>query len=281
MSAGKVWWDRDVNQPPDSTDPAGLGQLAVDLALGAGQLIRSRRAGGFGVFAKSTPTDMVTEVDRAVEAWLVDQLRHWRPQDTILGEEGGGRPGSSDVRWLLDPIDGTVNFVLGLPAYAVSVAAEVAGVTVAGAVHNPASGELFRAVRGGGAFLGDEPLRGPRDVPINRAVVGTGFAYDPARRARQGEVVARLLGRVADIRRWGSAALDLCAVAAGRLDAYFEAGLNAWDRAAGLLVVEEAGAVTSGLCGAPPGDRMTAVAHRAHAEALFALLEEVRAHDVG
>ncbi len=258
-----------------------LGELAVELALGAGSLIRSRRGAGFAVHAKSTPTDMVTEVDRAVEAWLVAEVNRQRPGDGVLGEEGGDHTGRSGVRWIIDPIDGTVNFVLGLPAYCVSVAAEADGVVVAAAVHNPVSRELFRAVRGAGSFLGDEQLPGPRDVPVERAVVGTGFGYDPVRRVRQGDVAARLLGSVADIRRMGAAALDLCSVAAGRLDAYYEAGLNVWDRAGGLLVATEAGCAATGLRGSPPGDRMTAVAHPARAARFFALLEQLDADDVG
>src|SRR5262249_2627280 len=145
------------------------------------------------------------------------------------------------VRWLVDPIDGTVNFVLGLRQYAVSVAAEVDGVVIAGCVHNPESGETFHATRGGGAFAGERRLAGPRDIPLERAIVGTGFGYDPVVRARQGVVVAAMLPRIGDIRRLGSAALDLCALAEGRLDAYFEAGLNPWDWAAGLLIATEVG----------------------------------------
>lgn len=262
-----------------------LGDYAVRLAAGAAELVRtelSRRGSGgtveLDVVAKSTATDLVTGVDRASERWLVAQIAQDRPDDAVLGEEGGGRPGTSGVRWVIDPIDGTVNFVLGLPQYAVSVAAEVDGTVLAGAVCNPATGELFRAVRGAGAFL-DSPtartrLTGPRDVQLARAVVGTGFGYDAHRRARQVEVVARLLPRIADIRRIGAASLDLCAVACGRLDAYFEAGLNPWDFAAGALIASEAGCVVSGLRGAAPSARMTAVAGRGLAPDLFALLEQ-------
>jgi myo-inositol-1(or 4)-monophosphatase len=224
---------------------------------------------------------MVTEVDRDVETWLIGQIRRHRPGDAVLGEERGNHAGSSNVRWIVDPIDGTVNFVLGLPAYCVSVAAEEAGVVVAAAVYNPISDQLFHAVQGAGAYLGDQRLHGPRKVPIDRAVVGTGFAYDSERRARQGQVAAALLRCVADIRRLGSAALDLCAVAAGQLDAYYEAGLNAWDRAGGLLIAAEAGCATSGLRGMPPSDRMTAVTHPELAPRFFELLEQLQADEVG
>ncbi|HKC26395.1 MAG TPA: inositol monophosphatase family protein, partial [Jatrophihabitans sp.] len=195
-------------------------------------------------------------------------------------EEGGVRAGTNAVRWLLDPIDGTVNFVLGIPQFAVSVAAEVDGVVVAGAVCNPASGETFHARRGAGAYLGDQRLRGPRDVPLARAVVGTGFGYDAQMRARQAKVVAPLLPRIADIRRLGAASLDLCFVAAGRLDAYFEAGLNPWDHAAGGLVAFEAGCVLSGLRGRPPGRAFYAAAPPHLAAELFALLERMDADAV-
>ncbi|MEP6597974.1 MAG: inositol monophosphatase family protein [Actinomycetota bacterium] len=258
-----------------------LAELAIELALGAGELARHRRESGFDISAKSTPTDLVTAVDRDVEAWLTAQLGRRRPDDAILGEEGAGRPGSSNVRWVLDPIDGTVNFVLGLPSWAVSVAAEREGVVVAGCVYNPASRELFRAERGRGAFLGDVRLAGPRTVPLERSVVGTGFSYDADLRARQGAVVAALLPKVADIRRIGSAALDLCAVASGRLDAYYETGLQPWDRAAGLLIATEAGGAASGWRGAGPDDQLTAVCHPAIASEFIALLEELGAASVG
>jgi myo-inositol-1(or 4)-monophosphatase len=256
---------------------ADLERLAVQLAEGAAELVRSRSGAGLQVGRKSTATDLVTEVDQAVERWLVDELVRRRPDDGILGEEGGGRSGSSGVRWLIDPIDGTVNFVLGLPQYAVSVAAEAGGVVVAGAVTNPASGETFHARHGGGAFLGGRRLTGPRDVPLARAVVGTGFGYDAGARTRQGAVVAALLPRVADVRRLGAAALDLCFVAAGRLDAYFEAGLNPWDYAAGGLVAAEAGCAVSGLRGRPGSGRCYAVTAAPLAEAFFGLLEELDA----
>ena len=269
-----------------------LLEVAVALARGAGDVVRDgaaevrSRAGGVGVSSKSTPTDLVTEVDRATERWLLERLRDWRPDDAVLGEEGGATEGSSGVRWLLDPIDGTVNFVLGLPDHAVSVAAEVDGVVVAGAVYAPATGELHHASLGGGAHLtragGDEVrLTGPRGVPLDRAVLGTGFGYDPARRSAQAAVLARMIDRIADVRRIGAASLDLCAVAAGRLDGYWEVGLNAWDWGAGLLVATEAGALATGLYGRAPGAHMTAVAGPSCAAELFAVLEELDADAVG
>jgi myo-inositol-1(or 4)-monophosphatase len=170
--------------------------------------------------------------------------------------------------------------VLGLPHYAVSVAAEVDGVVVAGAVANPESGETFRAHLGGGAYLGDRPLSGPRDVPLERAVIGTGFGYDAALRAAQAAAVAPLLPQVGDIRRLGSAALELCFLAAGRLDAYYEVGLNEWDHAAGGLVAAESGCLVTGLRGRAPSKQMYAAAGPGLAPAFFAALEAVGADRV-
>lgn len=262
---------------PSIPPAASLTQLAVELATGAGSLIRRHRSERFSISTKSTPTDVVTDIDRQAESYIRTELARLRPADAVLGEEEGRADGSSGVRWVIDPIDGTVNFVLGLPQYAVSIAAEVGGRIVGGCVHNPASGELFHATRGEGAFAGDERLSGPRDVPLARAVVGTGFAYDASVRARQGAIVAQLLPRVGDIRRIGSAALDLCAVASGRLDAYFEVGLNPWDWAAGVLIAEEAGCTAFGLRGRPPSATMTAVAAPALSGDFRALLEELGA----
>ena len=254
-----------------------LAQLSVELATGAAAVVRAAGLRSVAATAKSTATDLVTEADRDTEAWLIGRLAALRPGDAVLGEEGGGRTGSTGVRWLLDPIDGTVNFVLGLPQYAVSVAAEVDGRVVAGAVCNPVSHEVFHARLGGGAWLGDTALHGPRDVPLERAVIGTGFGYDAGRRAAQAAIVAGLLPRIADVRRLGAASLDLCAVAAGRLDGYFEAGLNPWDYAAGLLIATEAGCVGSGLRGREPGPQLAVVAGAALAPSLFAVLIELGA----
>jgi myo-inositol-1(or 4)-monophosphatase len=272
-----MWCDGPVTSLPSVPE---LADLARQLALGAGELIRAHGHDHLAIDTKSTPTDVVTEVDRAVEAFIRGQLGRHRPADAVLGEEAGGQAGTSGVRWFVDPIDGTVNFVLGLPDYAVSIAAEVQGRVVAGCVYNPLSGELFHAALGGGAYLGDQRLPGPREVPLARAVVGTGFSYEATRRARQAHALAALLPRIADIRRLGSAALDLCAVAAGRLDGYFEVGLNPWDWAAGILIASEAGCTVSGLRGRPPGSAMTAVAGPSVAPGLFALLEEFGADEV-
>jgi myo-inositol-1(or 4)-monophosphatase len=269
------------NHPPAEPNSAALlERLAVGFAVGAAAVIAAHSRAALGVSTKSTATDLVTAADRDAEHWLVEQIAAARPADAIVGEEGAGTDGSSGVRWVLDPLDGTVNYVLGLPHYAVSVAAELDGHVLAGAVCNVATGDVFRARLGGGAYVGDVPLGGPRDIPLAEAVVGTGFAYDAARRERQGHVVARLLPRVANLRRFGSASLELCAVAAGRLDAYFEAGLHNWDYAAGVLIAGEAGCVTSGLRGRPASPQMTAVSGPGLAGSFFALLEELDADAV-
>jgi myo-inositol-1(or 4)-monophosphatase len=268
-----------VNDAEVVPGPAELEQICVQLASGAAAVVRRASGEIASVATKSTATDLVTDVDRTSERWLVAELAARRPHDGVLGEEDGARPGTTGVRWVLDPIDGTVNFVLGLPQYAVSVAAEVNGEVHAGAVANPATGESFHASRGGGAFLRtgahSRRLAGPRDVPLDRAVVATGFAYDAEVRAQQMAVAAALITRIADIRRLGAAALDLCFLAAGRVDAYYEAGLHPWDYAAAGLIATEAGCMTSGLRGAAAGVQMYAAAGPRLAPELFGLLEAV------
>ena len=261
---------------------AELLTVAVDLAHGAGAVVREGRdRGNLDVSVKSSPTDLVTEIDRLAERYIVMELGTRRPDDAILGEEEVDQQGTSGIRWLVDPIDGTVNFYYGLPQYSVSVAAERDGVTLAGCVHNPVSGETFLAVRGGGAWLGSRRRTASgRATSLDRALIGTGFGYEAGRRTAQGRVLAGVLPRVANVRRLGSAALDLCFVAAGRLDAYYEQGLSPWDMAAGALIAEEAGALVTGLRGQPAGARLTVAASRAVAEEFVTLLEELGADDV-
>lgn len=267
------------NRPPGAPgSPAELTELAVRLARQAGELALRRREQGLSVGTKSSATDVVTDADRAVEEMLRRELAELRPGDAVLGEEGGagGRAGSR-VRWLIDPIDGTVNYLLGLPQFAVSIAAQLDGQTVAACVLNPVSGELFSATLGAGAYLGERRLTGPRQVPLAEAVLATGFGYDPELRARQAQVVARVLARVGNLRRLGSAALDLCFLAAGRLDLYYEGPLGEWDYAAGLLIAQEAGAAASGLAGRPAGSELVAAAHPAVAAEFFGMLAELGA----
>jgi myo-inositol-1(or 4)-monophosphatase len=241
--------------------PAQLRAVAEGLADEAAAFVRRRRAEVFGadagadgddaVQSKTTPTDPVTVVDTETERLLRDQLARLRSGDAVLGEEGGGPTDPADivpgaVTWVLDPIDGTVNFVYGIPAYAVSVAAQIDGVSVAGAVADVVGERLYSAGAGLGAHVTD--AQGTRRLQcsavddLSLALVGTGFAYSHRRRSVQAGLVSKMLPKVRDVRRIGSAALDLCMVAAGRLDAYYEHGLHAWDSAAGALIAAEAGA---------------------------------------
>ena len=245
-----------------------LLQVARRIALEAGELAAERRRAGVEVAAtKSSIVDVVTQADRDVEQLIRDRIAEHRPDDAILGEEGGSTGGTSGVTWVVDPIDGTVNYLYGIPHYGISIAVvegepdPLTWTALAGVVLNPADGELFTASRGGGAFLGDRPIRVADAVPLAQALVATGFSYDAATRGHQGEVVARLLPRVRDIRRNGTASLDLAFVANGRLNAYFERLLNPWDFGAGALIAEEAGAVIRGLDGAPPSSDFLITGH--------------------
>lgn len=258
--AGKEW-ARGMDEL--AANPDELLKIAVEVAREAAATARRMRAEGIsGVATKSTSTDVVTAADRAVERQVAAALRELRPRDRILGEEYGdsSADGSSGVRWILDPIDGTVNYLYGLPEYAVSLAAEVDGVVVAGVVCNAATGDEWRAVRGGGAYRDGERLTGSAQTDLAQALVATGFAYDPARRAHQAAVLSGLISEVRDIRRFGAAALDLCRAAEGSVDAYYEKGLNIWDLAAGGLIAAEAGLRVEGLRGAPPGPELVIAA---------------------
>ncbi|MFI7698967.1 inositol monophosphatase family protein [Nonomuraea sp. NPDC049480] len=225
-------------------------RLAEDIAREAGDMLLAKRPTmSEEIATKSSPTDVVTALDTASEELIRERILAARPDDRILGEEGGEEPGESDVRWIVDPIDGTVNFLYGLPEWAVSIAVEVGGRVVAGVVNVPPRGEVYTAALGEGAWLGGQRLRCNTGVPLAQALVATGFGYAVARRAVQGEVVAAVLPRVRDIRRGGSCAIDICSLAAGRLDAYYERGINPWDYAAAGLVATESGARLGGLRG--------------------------------
>lgn len=224
-------------------EPAPLLDLARRAARAGAE--NARRMRGVGVEVadlKSSPTDVVTKADRSTEELLRSLLLAERPQDAVLGEEGDDVVGTSGVRWILDPIDGTVNYLYGWPWYAVSVAAEVHGEVVAGVVVNPATGEEYAALRGAGATRDGVPIQVRSAVPASQWLVATGFSYEPLVRERQAHSVARLLASVRDIRRAGSCALDLCLLAAGGLDGYVEEGPHLWDDAAGGLIASEAGA---------------------------------------
>ena len=230
--------------------------LALEVAHEAGRLLVQKRPRTLAVESKSTPTDVVTEMDRAAELLITERITRARPDDAIIGEEGADRPGTSGVRWVVDPLDGTVNYLYDLGGWAVSIAAEVGGRSVAGAVYVPSTGETFAAELGGGATCNDVPLRLGPGPALDRALVATGFGYDARRRAHQAAVLAHILPAVRDIRRFGACAVDLCSLAAGRVDAYYERGVNPWDFAAGGLVATEAGALVGGLAGRPPSARL-------------------------
>ena len=222
---------------------AELLDLARTVALEAAELVRRQRESGVEVSAtKSSPVDIVTEVDKAAEALIYERLMSARPGDGFLGEEGGSAASTSGVTWVVDPIDGTVNFLYGIPFYSVSVAASLDDDVVAGVVVNVQTREVFEATLGGGATCDGRSLRVRDVVPLAERLVSTGFNYVTEVRALQATAAAALLTEVRDIRRLGSAALDLCAIGAGRVDAYVEEGLNPWDMAAGGLVATEAGA---------------------------------------
>lgn len=219
-----------------------LRTLAERIAREAGEMVAAARKGGFsGLVTKSSATDVVTEYDKASERLVVERILERRPDDTIVGEEGADRVGSSGLSWLVDPIDGTTNFLYGLPGYAVSIAVAGADGTLAGAVYVPATDELFSAGRGSGATLNGGPIFCSATTSLGQALVATGFSYLPERRQIQAERVAGFMARIRDIRRSGAASVDLCSVAAGRVDVYFEEFLGPWDLAAGELIAREAG----------------------------------------
>jgi len=249
--------------------------LARSVAAEAGRLLLDRPA-DLGVGTKSTPTDVVTVMDTRAERLLVDRVRAVRPDDGFLGEEGSDSAGTSGVRWVLDPLDGTVNYLYGLPGWAVSVGVEVGGRLQVGVVEVPTLGETFTAVRGRGAARNGAPVRVSTATDLSQALVATGFGYDAGERARQAQVVAALLPTVRDIRRFGAASVDLCNVACGRVDGYFERGLHAWDLAAGGLVAAEAGARVEGLHGRPASVDLVLAAGPSLFGALHDLLAPLR-----
>lgn len=227
-----------------------LLDLATRAARAAGDVLRERStAPVLGVSSKSTPTDLVSDADREAERVLIETISGERPGDGFLTEESDERPSASGVRWVLDPLDATINFLYRIPWWCVSVAVEDGTGTLAGAIYNPSVGEMFTASRGSGAFLNGSQVRVSSRRDIATALIGTGFSYDSDARARQAETVARILPRARDIRRAGSAALDLAHVATARLDGFYEAPMEPWDKAAGLLLVREAGGVITKLPG--------------------------------
>ncbi|OLM13926.1 Inositol-1-monophosphatase [Pseudonocardia sp. Ae505_Ps2] len=265
--------------PHESSDPATLRAVAEQVAAEAAEHLRGLPAPhDDGVTTKSSPTDVVTASDASVERFVRDRLAQLRPGESVYGEEGAGDP--AVARWVVDPIDGTVNYLYGLPWYGISIAAVVDGEGVAGAVSEPASGRLWSAGRGLGATLDGRPLWAAATTELGQSLVGTGFAYRAERRARQAGMVAAMLPEVRDVRRAGAASLDLCAVAAGWLDGYLEHGCNWWDWAAGALIATEAGAVvhvsgSPGVHGLDDGDALGADVTLAAAPGVAAALAEL------
>ena len=267
--------------------PSELLDLARTIALEAGELAARRRRAGVEVAAtKSSIVDVVTEADREVERLIRGRILDARPDDAILGEEGGSSSGTSGLTWVVDPIDGTVNYLYGIPHYAVSIAVvegdpdPLTWTGLHGCVLNPAIGELFTGSRGEGAFLSvvdgpDAPIHVAAPAPLELALINTGFAYASATRAKQGEVVTRMLPLVRDIRRFGTASLDLCMVANGRTNAYFERTLSPWDHAAGAIIAREAGAVVTGFAGTAPSRDLILAAEPELAARLEPLLIEL------
>ena len=257
------------------SEPAALLALAVDLARRAGDLAaQGRRRGLSTPDTKSSPTDMVTEFDRASESLIVSGLRAARPDDGIVGEEGANVAGTSGIEWFIDPIDGTTNYLYGQPSWAVSIAAADASGTIIGVVHAPVLAETFTAMRGRGAQLNGAAVAVSTTTELAIALVATGFSYRATMRAAQGALAHHVLPRVRDIRRLGSAALDLCFVACGRSDAYYEEGLNAWDSAAGALIANEAGATVVDFGGGPARSDRVVACTPAIAAALLATLRD-------
>lgn len=256
-----------------------LRALALRAAREAGVLLLERFGGpASGLSAKSSRTDLVSDADRDAEALIVGMLRSERPDDGLVAEEGSSAEGVSGIRWLVDPLDGTINYLWGIPHWAVSIAAVDGDGDMVGVVHDPCRGETFVATRGGGAWLGVERLLPEPADDLAVALIATGFAYVPERRERQAATVGNLIGRVRDIRRFGSAALDLAWVAAGRFDGFYESGLSPWDLAAGAMLVRESGGAAAPI--AVPGVELPIfVAARAGLrEALCAAVADAAGH---
>jgi myo-inositol-1(or 4)-monophosphatase len=263
-----------IEAPPNLLE---LLDLATSLALAAGRIHADGRRGALHVETKSTPTDPVSQIDREAERLIVDGIAAARPGDGLLSEEGASRVGTSGVRWVIDPLDGTTNYIYGYPAYAVSIAVEVDGRPEIGVVFDSSAGRLYRAVSGFGAMCDDEPLRVREQADLSRALVATGFSYAAAQRERQGAAAAYVLSRVRDIRRGGTAALDLCHVAAGHVDAYWELDLSPWDSAAGAVIAREAGAAVEFPAAAHGSGPAVVAAHSLLMPAFLRLLREAGA----
>lgn len=234
------------------TSPSELLVVAEELAREAGDMaLRGRKSGAVTATTKSSPTDMVTQYDKASEELITRDLTAQRPNDGIIGEEGANTPSSSGITWHIDPIDGTSNFYFDIPMWAVSIGAVDESGPLVGVVYAPALGEMFTAVRGQGAFLNGQQIHVRHNINLNDALVCTGFSYRVEERVHHAQRVANMITHIRDLRRFGAAAIDLCFVACGRYDAYFEENLHSWDLVAGQVIATEAGAVVSNFDGGP------------------------------
>ncbi len=274
-------------QHVEDLDVRALLDLALSAATSAGDFLLGARPEHLAVETKTSSVDAVTAMDRDSEALLIGALLANRPTDAILGEEGGSRAGTSRVRWVVDPLDGTVSYLYRLPTWCVSVAGQVDGVTQVAVVHAAALGDTYAAMAGQGArrlgvgepWDSGEPMRCTDPVSLAQALVGTGFGYLEQRRRAQARVLSLVIPHIRDIRRSGSAALDLCWVAAGRLDAYYERGTQPWDHAAGALIAAEAGARVGGLGGRPVSSDLSVAAGPDLWTPLLELLTQARADE--
>ena len=256
-----------MKQQPNSDLINELLTLALGIAQKAGELL-TNRPDTFDINQKSSARDFATHMDHASEKLIVREILEARPNDGIIGEEGAARTSTSGITWVIDPIDGTVNYFYNLPGWNISIAAKDEGGVLIGVVYAPTLNSLWRASRAGGAFLNDRTIHVSQADALSDSLIATGFSYDLAERVRQGEFISSLIPRVRDIRRNGAAAVDLCHVASGAIDGYFETGLKEWDLAAGGLIAREAGALVSGRNGQQAGEAMVIAA----GPALHALL---------
>jgi myo-inositol-1(or 4)-monophosphatase len=247
------------NKVESGAIPAELLALAVSVSHEAATFL-STRPSNFDIHQKSSAVDFATQMDHASEKLIVERLLAARPDDGIIGEEGAERESSSGITWVIDPLDGTVNYFYDLPGWNVSIAAKDSEGVVIGVVNAPSINSLWTAIRGGGAFKNGEPIRCTNPVALDRALLGTGFSYSAETRVGQAELVESLIPRIRDLRRNGAAAVDLCQVATGALDGYFEKDLKEWDLAAGGLIATEAGALVTGRNGGAPGQEMVIAA---------------------
>ncbi len=254
--------------------PEELREIAASIAKSVGTEVGDRRAAGFSWSTKSSSADVVTEIDTWAEDEVVRRIEAIRPDDGFIGEEGTARSGTTGIVWVIDPVDGTTNLLYDIPGYSVSIGVERDGEAVAGAVHDPVRDELFSAAIGSGSTRNDVPISASTKVELETALVVTGFSYLAEHRLAQATALVHVLPHVRDIRRLGGAALDLCAVACGRVDAAFERGLQPWDSCAGALIASEAGAVVAK--GIEPTD-ITVAAAPGIAEAFSALLDQAGA----